>query len=498
MQKRFVSIWFRSLTTDWWIRRHPYLKEVPFVLVSPYHGRTMIIAANGLAQQQGVDDGMLLADARALIPSLQFFDGEPDRPFKLLKGLAEWCIRFTPGVAIHLPDGLLLDATGCAHLWGGEKSYIDTIAYRLGNFGYGTRVAMADTIGAAWAFARFGNAQIVEPGKQTTSILSLPPIALRIEGAIAEQLNKLGIRQISNLISLPSTALRRRFGMGLLQRLHQAMGLEEEFIQPVSPVVCYQERLPCLEPISRAGGIEIALTRLLDTICLRLQQEEKGLRIARFFCCRVDGKIQKLTIGTNRASSNPKHIFKLFEDKISTIEPGLGIELFILEAPVVEALAPVQEKLFENNSGMNDRYLAELLDRIGGKVGVEHIHRYVPDEHYWPERSYKLAATLNEKLQTGWKVEQPRPLQLLRKPQPIEVTAPVPDYPPMLFRYNGKLHKVTKADGPERIESEWWIREGQHRDYYYVEDEEGHRYWLFRLGHYDDTRFQWFIHGFFS
>ena len=207
---------------------------------------------------------------------------------------------------------------------------------------------------------------------------------------------------------------------------------------------------------------------------------------------------QKITIGTNRPSSNPKHLLKLFEDKISTIEPGLGIELFILETPVVEDLAPVQEKLFENNAGMNDRHLGELLDRIGGKVGAEHIHRYVPDQHYWPERSYKLAVTLDEKLQTGWKVEQPRPLQLLRKPQPIEVTAPVPDYPPMLFRYKGKLHKVAKADGPERIESEWWIQEGQHRDYYYVEDEEGHRYWLFRLGHYDDARFQWFVHGFFS
>ena len=134
---------------------------------------------------------------------------------------------------------------------------------------------------------------------------------------------------------------------------------------------------------------------------------------------------------------------------------------------------------------MDDTGLAELLDRIAGKMGAHHIHRYVPDEHYWPERSYKLAATIEEKLHTTWKVDRPRPLNLLPKPEPIEVTAPIPDYPPMLFRYKGILHKIIKADGPERIEQEWWMQEGQHRDYYCVEDEEGQRYWLFRSGHYD-------------
>ena len=99
---------------------------------------------------------------------------------------------------------------------------------------------------------------------------------------------------------------------------------------------------------------------------------------------------------------------------------------------------------------------------------------------------------------TTWRVNARRPLQLVPSPEPIEVTAPIPDYPPMLFRYKGKLHKVLKADGPERIEQEWWLQQGQHRDYYCVEDEEGKRYWIFRLGHYDDKSFQWFLHGYYA
>ncbi len=500
MPKRFVTIWFRHLTTDWFIRRKPQLASVAFVLSALDHGRKVVTASNLLAQTEGITTGMTVADARAIIPSLKVLDDQPELAIKLLKGLAEWCIRYTPAVAIDLPDGIILDVSGCSHLWGSEKQYLTAIHTRFKDFGYDIKLAMADTIGAAWAMARFGhNLYIIESGSQSAALLSLPAAALRLDVTTVERLEKLGLRQISQFISMARPALRRRFGQHLLLRLDQAMGVEEETIQPVQPIEPYQERLPCLEPIVTATGIEIALQRLLDIVCQRLQQEEKGLRMAIFKGYRTDGKIEKIEIGTNRPTNNTIHIFKLFEFKIAGIEPAEGIELFVLEALKVESLSPVQETLWNNNAGLDDSGLAELLDRIAGKMGAHHIHRYVPDEHYWPERSYKLAATIDEKLTTTWKADRPRPLNLLHKPAPIEVTAPIPDYPPMMFRYKGILHKIIKADGPERIEQEWWIQEGQHRDYYSVEDEEGRRYWLFRSGHYDVAKsYQWFIHGFFA
>jgi protein ImuB len=194
-----------------------------------------------------------------------------------------------------------------------------------------------------------------------------------------------------------------------------------------------------------------------------------------------------------------EHLFKLFELKIESIEPALGIELFTLEAPKVEDMDILQEKLWKDKGGLADVELAELLDRIEGKMGAGHIKRYLPSDHYWPEASFKIASNITETKQSAWKVDRPRPLQILSRPEPIEVTAPIPDYPPMLFRYKGELHKIAKADGPERIEQEWWLQEGRHRDYYCVEDEDGRRYWLFRLGHYDVGKtYQWFIHGFFA
>jgi protein ImuB len=206
-----------------------------------------------------------------------------------------------------------------------------------------------------------------------------------------------------------------------------------------------------------------------------------------------------VAIGTNRPSRNGRHLFKLFENKLSTIEPALGIELFVLEALKVEEHSHTQEKLWEKRGGLQDTGLAELLDRFTVRFGNHCWHRYLPDEHYWPERSMKTSQSMDEHTDLIWRKDQPRPLHVLPKPEPIEVTAPIPDYPPMLFRYKGNLHKIVKADGPERIEQEWWLQEGQHRDYYCVEDESGQRYWLFRSGHYDPAKtYGWFLHGFFA
>ena len=524
--KRFVSIWFPYLKTDWFTVRQPLLRDLPFVLVVPDHGRKLISAANEPAIKRSISRGMVAADAKAIFPSLQVIDDQPGLSERLLRRMAEWCIRFSPCIAIDSDDGLIIDATGCSHLWGGDKFYLENIIARFQKHGYTVRAAIADTIGTAWAVARFSNDQfVIEPGQHAVALLSLPAAALRLDDDTVDRLNKLGLRQVKDFIGMPRSALRRRFGgkvgksgrpedgkkrlktfglsdfrssgLNIITRINQALGLEEEMIQPVHPIEPYQERLPCLEPIVTATGIEIALKRLLENLCKRLKQEGKGIRTAIFKCYRIDGKIEEITIGTIRASHHVDHLFRLFELKIAAIEPALGIELFILHATKVEDHSPLQEKIWNSDAGLQDERITELLDRLSCKIGMNSIHRYLPDEHYWPERSMKNVLSLDETTTTEWKVDRPRPLQLLARPEYIEVTAPIPDYPPMNFRYKGKLHTIKKADGPERIEQEWWIEQGQHRDYYYVEDEEGCRYWLFRLGHYDDENYRWFIHGFF-
>lgn len=500
MNKRFVSLWFRHLSTDWLTLRRPELKEVPFVLVTPVRSRVVITAANTLAEAQGVTVGMAAADAKAIVLDLEVIDEIPGQAVKLLNALGEWCIRYSPLIAVDLPAGLIMDVSGCAHLWGGERGYLKEIVTRLRAKGYDVRGAMADTAGTAWAVARYGRDKpIIAPNAQTQALLNLPPAALRLDAITLERLQKLGFYTIKSFLGMGRSVLRRRFGDEFLLRINQALGTVDEPLQLLHPIEPYAERLPCLESICTATAIEIAIRTLLEQLCKRLQGEGKGIRTAILKGYRVDGQVIQAAIGTNTASHQVSHLFKLFELKIATLEPALGIELFTLEAPKVEDVEPGQEVLWSpEGCGLEDNTLAELLDRLANKIGGANIRRYLPQEHYWPERSIKPAISLKDKPTTAWRTGKLRPAMLLNQPEQIAVSSLLPDYPPMLFIYKGETHTVKKADGPERIEREWWLDAGPHRDYYMVEDELGRRYWVFRSGHYSDEGSAWYLHGFFA
>jgi protein ImuB len=501
MPKQFLSIWFESLSTDWFCNRDPSLRKRPFVLSMASHGRKVVSALNTVAATQGLHKGMAIADARALIPSLDVKDDLPNLNEKLLQRFAQWSIRFTPVVTIDPEDGLILEITGCSHLWGGDLPYLQEIIRKIKALGYQVRTAIANTIGAAWALAHYSKqSATIEQDLYAEQMMCLPPASLRLEPSMIERLHKLGLKQIRDILHMPRPALKRRFGDAFMKRLNQVFGIEEEIIVPIIPVEIFEERLSSMEPIRTRKGIEVALQRLLETLCRRLTHEQKGLRKALFTCYREDGKTAGISINTNSPSHHTKHLFKLFENDISTISPGSGIEVFSLTASHVEDLPSAQEKIWEaSGGGLKDQRVSELYDRLSANKEVIAIYRYLPAEHHLPEKSFKTADSLTEETAQTWKSDPPRPLYLLSPPEQIEVTAPIPDYPPMFFVYKDKRHKIVKADGPERIEQEWWIQRGRHRDYYAVEDEEGKRYWLFRSGHYDEEKtYKWFIHGFFS
>ncbi|PUZ23357.1 nucleotidyltransferase [Chitinophaga parva] len=496
---RFIAIWFYHLKTDWYTLAEPALKQVPFVLSEMNRGRKLITAVNPVALDKELFPGMTVADAKALVPGLHVKDDPPDLAHTLLNTLGEWCIRYSPAIALDPPDGLLLEATGCTHLWGSDGVYLSTIKHSLRKRGYHVRAAIADTVGAAWAVARFTKGDgYVREGEQAAVLKPLPPKALRLEEVLLDKLDKLGFREIDSFMRIPRNVLRRRFGPELSRRLDQALGYASELLEPIQPPEPYEERLPCMEPIVAAAGIRIAIERLLAALCRRLEAEGNGVRTATLHTFRVDGKRQQISIGTNRATYHVAHLQKLFEEKVCMIEPDLGIEMFLLVADKTGPVKVPQVKLWAQDAGLQHAALAELLDRIGNKFGEEVVHRYLPVERHWPERSIQ-PASLEAVPQTAWNHRVRRPIMLLKQPEEITVMSPLPDYPPINFRYKNQLHTVRKASVPGRKEREWWMDAGQPRDYYMVEDENGRRYWLFRLGHYDDVvPCKWYIHGFFA
>lgn len=497
MKDRYVSIWFCYLKTDWFASRNQQLLGKAFVCYRFSHGRMIITAANKEANEKGIYTGFVLADAKAILPDLITMEDQPEIFDKVIQKIAEWFIRYSPVVATDPPDGIMINATGCAHLWETEEKYLSDISHRLKTMGYTVRVAMAGTIGTAWAMCRYGDERLVENGNEIHALSRLPSVSLRISDEANERLLKLGLDRVKDFFSMPISVLRRRFGNDFIKRLRQALGYESEILYPIIPIQPFYERLYCIDPIVTRSGIELALMKLLDKICEQLHKEQKGIRSVQMKMFRVDGHEQVIDIGTNKPTSNAPHLFKLFEIKLQTIVPGLGIELFTMEVTKTDDLLPVQENIWRPDMNLDDSTLTLLLDRVSNKIGESAVSRYLPLAHYWPERSFKKADSLSETTGIQWTKNKIRPLRILADPEPVSVAAPVPDYPPMLFRHKGKIHKIIKADGPERIEQEWWIAEGLYRDYYHVEDEQGNRYWLFRSGQYENgNNVSWFLHGY--
>lgn len=499
MQKSFVCIWFRYLKTDLTVIRQPELKGQPLVLISPVHGKMIITAANAIVHAQGIDTGVSLADARAMIPGLFSLNDPPGKAVRWLKALGGYCNRFSPSVSLSGTDTLFIDATGCTHLWGGDAGYLSAIRKAFNVIGYQVRLAMAGTPGAAWALTRYGKDGIITgPARQMDDLLPLPPAALQLDPELVARLNKLGLTTICQLLQIPRPALLRRFGQALLDQIDACSGERMESWEPVFPPVEHQERLASLEPIITLAGVEAALHTLLEKMMWQLKRAGLGIRQAVFTGFRSRQKPVSIRVGTGQPVQDPRRIFRLFEMKFDRLSLEPGIESFLLEAPRTEPVQHRQEKIWDGSMAADNEALTELIDRISNKFGASRISRFLPAEHHWPEWAFQKATSLVEEKTSSWPAIE-RPILLLPIPEKVEVSAPVPDYPPLLFRHKGVVHEIVSADGPERIEQEWWLQEGIARDYYIVEDKAGQRYWLFRSGHYQQgSRPDWYLHGYFA
>jgi protein ImuB len=443
---------------------------------------------------------MTLADARALVPGLEVAEADPEADRAALGKFAEWCTLYTPWTATDGEDGLILNITGCAHLFGGEESLVSDLTLRLKRLGYTTRAAVGDTLGAAWAWAHFGEGGIVAPGHTRTALKSLPIAALRLPVETVDRLERLGLKRISDLIDMPRAPLAARFGDLLLRRLDQALGLEDEPISPREPVTPWRSRIAFAEPIGRLEDLQRGVRGLLDELCTLLKAPKLGARRLELRLYRVDGTTQRFAVGTSRPVRDPAHLMRLFSERLEEADPGFGIEVMVLGATDTERFREDQLDLESQKAGAEEE-LARLIDRLQNRLGARSIVRAAPFDSHIPERAVTVVPATAPPGSADWMAEQPRPVRLLPSPEPIEAVAPVPDDPPLSFRWRRVHHRVTKAEGPERIAPEWWRRgeTKRSRDYYWIEDTEGRRFWVYRDGAYQpDKTPRWYLHGLFA
>jgi protein ImuB len=461
-----------------------------------------LYAVDEAAVALGLYIGQKATDAMALVPELQTAEADPAGDLESLNALVHWCVRYSPAVAADPPDGLLLDITGVAHLWGGEAQMLDDLLGRLARQGIPARGAVAGSAGAAWALARCGEDRTVAPpGDEAAALAMLPISGLRLEPQTTAQLARLGLVRIGQLAALPRPELARRFGAAALVRLDQALGCGEEALSFSRPPTPWFARLAFAEPISVPEDLGRASRDIAAKLCARLLAEGQGAARFELAFHRLDGRAERLSIGLSLPGRNPDAIARLFAPLLETVDPGFGIEVASLAADAVEPL-PEREIRFEAIGEVAaEDGIAPLIDRLANRLGEDRVWRAGAYPSHVPERAVVRLAPLAA-AEDAWPKDRPRPVRLFARPEPIDAMARVPDDPPAVFRWRGRLRRVRRAEGPERLAEEWWRRPpgesapSHVRDYYRVEDETGARYWLFRAGLYGEgDPPKWWLHG---
>ncbi len=530
--QRVVCAWFPRLASDRALRLRPV--EGPFALTLKQNNANRLYCLNSAAEQQGLHRGMAYSDARAFCPDLQSRPADLAGDQAFLQVLHRWALRYCPWVGFDEPDGgrpsapapptstpaappangLILSITGSAHLLGGEAALLEDMQQSLAAAGFRLQLGLADTRGAAWALAHYrpytdpGRPNgMAEPGQNLRALEALSVAALRLDEKTVVALQRLGLRTIGSLAAAPRAPLARRFGPGLHLQLDRALGDMPEPVNAKPEPPHYGVRLTLPEPIGLSDDVKAGTLRLLERLCEKLKAQEVGARRLSLTLRRVDQANQQVDLKLARPMREPQAILTLFERGIEAVDAGYGIDQLRLEAVAVETLPNQQSSYFVG--GRKKEQLDDLISRLGTRIGLENIQRFVPSDTHIPERSFRLAPAAltpsaapaqNQNQAQSWQsatlspLDHPRPLRLFPA-EPIEAQG---NRPPARFRWRRMALTTARAVGPERIAPEWWHDDANWqsglRDYWRVETQQGRRLWLY----YTPQNPGWFVQGEFA
>lgn len=515
--QRILSIVLPHLSTDRIARlkwgpswRSTGRPEHPPILCAGRHENAMrLTSLDEMSETLGLTLGQGLAEARAIHPSVEVADENRVADRALLEAVADWCDRYTPLVAIDGENGLLLDITGCAHLFGGEELLLNDVMLRLFQMGFDARGAISGWPGLSWAVCRFGGGGVVADREKEAIAAPLPVAGLRLDRDLVGALRKLGLKRIGDILPLPRAPLTRRFGRQVLLRLDQLLGDVEEPISPRRPVPVLSCERRLLEPIRAEEDILYLAGQVALLLLPSLEARGAGGRVFELVLFRVDGKVFRIEAGASQPLREPQRIAALFSERLKAVhddlDAGFGFEILRLNVLRHDDFRSSQAD-FEGQ-GQHAASLGDFVDRVSARLGEHALQGVALRQSHVPERASIFlpaldmhAASKREDLGFGFQVCD-RPVRLLRYPEPVEAVAEVPDGPPFRFRWRRILHEVLRAEGPERISPEWWLDEEDpgERDYFRLEVKTGQRLWLYRKGHYhQDMAPGWYVQGVFA
>lgn len=492
----------------------------PWVVTSKLNNTLQIIALDDAAAAIGIEAGLPLANARAVCPDLEVFDYDEAADAQALAHIADWCGRFTPLVALDPPGGLLLDISGCAHLFGGESAILRTMLLSLEQQGFTAHAAIAGTPACARAMACSANSRIVPAGDEAAAIDPLPVAALGVDEGIIRGLRRAGLKTVGDVAARAPHEMTARFGAAFTTLLQEALGHGDAPISPRKPLPDFMAEQRFADPVITQDVIAATLSHLAHTLTRAMERQGKGARVLEADFFRTDGAVRTVRVEAGQPVTHAQVMDRLFRERLDALadpfDPGFGFDLIRLSARRVDVVVQAQRD-FDTRAQDNDD-VAALIDRIAARIGGDRVVMHLPQDTHIPEKAALAMPAqhhLDDAMRAVWlerfEDEPPlRPLRMFEPPEQIDVISMFPDGPPAQFTWRKARHRIANVEGLERIAMEWWThsvnmnpfdhKEARTRDYFRIEDEEGGRFWLYREGIYqrEVRTFRWFMQGIFA
>lgn len=496
-------------------------QRAPIILAGSGKDELAVRRCCQIAARCGVRIGMPLPLARAMAPAAYVETFDPVRDCRALYTLATWCLRFSPLVALDdvlfnartagrlseigpLHYGITIDLTGTERLHGNAASFA---AYFRTLVEGAVRIAVAPTVGAAWALSRYGPpdmpAAVTSHQQIPHAISRLPIQALRVDERCVSLLSDVGVTLIGQLLNLPRRSLSQRFGKFLLYRLEQALGAIEDRLLTIAPPHTYIARRTFEPPLSTRNSIIRAINYLFSDLLGQLQRRRK---LAKIFLLTIHDCTRQSTTKEFPLAAATDDIAHLAAIVAPIVE---GMNLFgevrevALRAEQVEDASSEQRSLSpSHDAAATSRQRAELLNAFAVRLGKERVSCATLTRSYIPERSFRYLSPIDaptpnllHELVVPYGLRE-RPSLLFSRPEPVQTIAMLPDNPPSFLHWRGKKLRIITGIGPERIAPEWWAssESSSHfaeRDYFKVQDDSGRWLWLYR----EQESLEWFLHG---
>lgn len=483
VSRRTLALWFPELPLDRWRRRDDPRLWGPFVVTRKTGNVDHVICANDHARKASISPGDTVADAHAVCPDLLTEPQDDLRESRLLGALHVWADRFSPRIALDPSDGLILDVTGCAHLFEGEQEMAELILKEAHDLTVTTRIGIANTRRAARGFARYGAADVTvsDPSREHTQVDALPVTALDQNASTENDLRRLGITTIGALRWFKSAELARRFSVRLPAALDELRGHAHDPVVPSAALPTFAANITLPEPIGRVDDITGILERLAERVCEKLDTKGFAARGFQLTVRCVDTGNHHLRVGFSSPTRSVTPILRQFARPLDSLKIEFGADWFRLLALDTEVFTPRQIEAGNAIQARQDAF-DQTLTTLGNRLGFDRLYTPYPGAGHTPEREIAFRPAVDS-------LDWTPPIDLTTYPRPEIAFAPErvrvdqPGRAPYAFTWRRDSYRVTQVKGPERISPVNWDDpqskfEARLRDYWRAKTECGRLFWL--------------------